>query len=81
MRRFMIFTKAMFLIHLRDRALLFWNLAFPIFLLVIYGAVFGGDNVTEFMAWTMPGVVAINILAFGLLGSSSMMTELRAKGV
>jgi ABC-2 type transport system permease protein len=81
MRRFLILTKAMFLIHMRDRALLFWNLAFPIFLLIIYGAVFGGDDVTEFMAWTMPGVVAINLLAFGLLSSSTMMTDMRSKGV
>ncbi len=32
MRRFLIFTKAMFLIHLRNREVLFWNFAFPVFL-------------------------------------------------
>lgn len=81
MRRFFSLSKAMLLVHLRERAQLFWNFAFPIFLLVIYGAVFGGDDVTTFMTWTMPGVVAINILAFGLISSSTLITEMRTKGV
>jgi len=81
MQRFLILTKAMFLIHLRDRALLFWNFAFPVFLLVIYGAIFGGDDLAGFMTWMMPGVLTGNLLAFGLIGSSSTMSELRVKGV
>ncbi len=81
MQRFLILTKAMFLIHLRDRALLFWNFAFPVFLLVIYGAIFGGDDLARFMTWMMPGVLTGNLLAFGLIGSSSTLSELRVKGV
>lgn len=81
MYRFLTLTKAMFLIHVRDRSLLFWNFAFPVFLMVIYGAIFAGDDLAGFMTWMMPGVLAGNLMAFGLIGSSSMMTELRAKGV
>lgn len=81
MYRFLMLTKAMLLVHLRDRALLFWNLAFPVFLLFIYGAIFGGDDITRFMTWMMPGVLTGNLLAFGLIGSSSTMSELRVKGV
>jgi ABC-2 type transport system permease protein len=81
MYRFLMLTKAMFLVHIRDRALLFWNIAFPVFLLVIYAAIFGGDDLVGFMAWMMPGVLTANLMAFGLIGSSSTMSELRAKGV
>lgn len=83
MYRFFTLTKAMFLIHFRDRELLFWNFAFPVFLLVIYGAIFGGgaDDLQEFMTWMVPGVLTANLMAFGLIGSSSTMSELRAKGV
>lgn len=81
MRRFLTLTRSLFLVYLRERSTLFWNFAFPIFLLIIYGVVFGGDDVTRFMSWTMPGVVAINLLAFGLIGSSTLMTEFRQKGV
>lgn len=81
MYRFLMLTKAMLLVHLRDRTLLFWNLAFPVFLLVIYGAIFGGDDLVGFMTWMMPGVLTGNLMAFGLIGSSSAMSELRVKGV
>lgn len=81
MQRFLILTKAMFLVYLRERSTLFWNFAFPVFLLVIYAAVFGGDDLAGFMSWMVPGVVAINILAFGLISSATMMTEFRQKGV
>lgn len=81
MKRFFALTKAMFLIHIRERSSLFWNFGFPIFLLIIYGAIFSGDDITGFMTWMMPGVVAINILAFGLISSSTMMVEMRRKGV
>ena len=59
MRRFLVLTKAMTLIHLRNRSTLFWNLAFPVFLLVIYSQIFGAMDVggTGFMAWVVPGVV------------------------
>lgn len=81
MYRFFMLTKAMVLVHLRDRALLFWNIAFPVFLLFIYGAIFGGDDLVAFMTWMMPGVLTGNLMAFGLIGSSSTMSELRVKGV
>ncbi|MGQ0602548.1 MAG: ABC transporter permease [Anaerolineales bacterium] len=81
MYRFLMLTKAMFLVHFRDRALLFWNFAFPVFLLFIYGAIFGGDDLTAFMTWMMPGVLTGNLMSFGLIGSSSTMSEMRAKGV
>jgi ABC-2 type transport system permease protein len=83
MKRFTVLTKAMLLMHARNRATLFWNLAFPIFLLVIYSQIFGrmavGDS--DFMTWVVPGVVVFNILAFGLLGSGTMMVDMREKGI
>jgi ABC-2 type transport system permease protein len=33
------------------------------------------------MTWVVPGVVVFNILAFGLLGSGTMMVQMREKGV
>ena len=39
MKRFLILTKAMTLMHLRNGYVLFWNFAFPVLLMFIYGAV------------------------------------------
>lgn len=83
MKRFLVLTKAMTLTHLRNRSTLFWNLAFPVFLLVIYSQIFGAMDVggTGFMTWVVPGVVVFNILAFGLLSSGTLMVNMREKGV
>lgn len=83
MKRFLVLTKAMTLMHLRNRSTLFWNLAFPVFLLVIYSQIFGAMDVggTGFMAWVVPGIVVLNILAFGLISSGTLMVNMREKGV
>ncbi len=83
MKRFLILTKAIFLMHLRNRNSLFWNLVFPIFILIIYKVVFGNSLVAEYdyMTWVLPGVLVFNILAYGLIGSSATMVQLREKGI
>ena len=76
MKRFLILTKAIFLIHLRNGAVLFWNFAFPVLLMIIYGVVF-----SDFMDYMTPGVITLNLLSFGLVGSSAMLLEMREKGI
>jgi len=82
MKRFLILTQSLFLSYLRDGQVLFWNLAFPIFLLLIYRVAFSSMNVRgyDYMTWVAPGVVALNILSFGLIGSAAFMTGLREQG-
>ena len=83
MKRFLVLTKAMALMHLRNRSTLFWNLAFPVFLLVIYSQIFGSMDVggTGFMTWVVPGLVVFNILTFGLISSGTLMVTMRERGV
>jgi ABC-2 type transport system permease protein len=83
MKRFLVLTKAMFLIHLRNRATLFWNLAFPLFVLVIYSQVFGQNDVSgvDYMSWAVPGMLVYNMLTFGLLSSGTIMIQMREKGI
>jgi len=65
MKRFSILTQSLFS-YLRDGQVLFWNFAFPVFLLIIYYVVFGETNVGgyDYMTWVTPGVVALNILSY-----------------
>ena len=76
MKRFLILTKAMFLMHLRNGSVLFWNFAFPILLMLIYGVV-----MRPYMDYMTPGVIVLNALSFGLVTSSTMMLEMREKGI
>lgn len=83
MRRFLILAKALLLMQLRNKMTLFWNLLFPLFLLVIYALVFGQEQMggASYVTWILPGVIVLNILSFGLLGSASTMVEMRERGV
>ena len=76
MKRFLILTKAMTLMYLRNGAVLFWNFAFPILLMLIYGVI-----MSPYMDYMTPGVIVLNALSFGLVSSSTMMLEMREKGV
>ncbi len=79
MKRFWILTKGLFLIHIRNRMVLFWNMVFPVFLLVIYSLIFGSMQVDgqSYLSWVIPGVVVLNILAFGLMASSTTLVNMR----
>ena len=86
MYRFTTFTKSLALIHLRNRMVLFWNLLFPVMMLILYGTVFtptatGAPADFNFINWVLPGVLVFNALAFGLLTSSSVMMSMRELGV
>ncbi len=76
MKRFLILTKSLALIQLRNGAVLFWNFAFPALLMLIYGVV-----MSQYMAYMTPGVIVLNALSFGLVGSSTMMLEMREKSI
>ena len=86
MYRFTTFTRSLALIHLRNRTVLFWNLLFPVLMLVLYGTVFtpnltGASADFNFINWVLPGVLVFNALAFGLITSSSLMLTMRELGV
>ncbi|MFC1466711.1 MAG: ABC transporter permease [Candidatus Brachytrichaceae bacterium NZ_4S206] len=83
MKRFLILTQSLALAYVREPMVVFWNLVFPLFLLVIYRFVFGEMNVggNDFMQWVVPGVVVLNVLSFGILGSASFMLQMRTAGV
>lgn len=83
MKRFALLTKALVLSTLRDPQTLFWNLIFPVFWLGIYRLVFGRflDNQPNGGGWILAGLIVLNLLAFGLIGSSAQMVEMRDKGV
>lgn len=76
MKRFLILTKSLALIQLRNGAVLFWNFAFPVLLMLIYGVV-----MSQYMDYMTPGVIVLNALSFGLVGSSTMMLEMREKSI
>lgn len=76
MRRFLILAKANLLMNLRNRVTLFWNFAFPIGLILLYGVIWQPQ-----IAWLTIGIVVLNLMSSGLLGDATRLTNLRERGV
>src|SRR5712692_7074029 len=83
MRRLLILTRCIMRLSLRDRYTLFWNTVFPVFLLLIFGTVFGAMRVDgqQYMSWVLPGMVVLNLMAFGLIRSTTTTVDMRQRGV
>lgn len=83
MKRFLILTRAMFFVYIRNRGTLFWNMVFPVFLLVVYSMIFSSMEVEgqSYFTWMIPGIIVLNILAYGLMSSSSMLVNMRENGI
>jgi ABC-2 type transport system permease protein len=80
MRRMLTLTRSLLLINLRNRMTLFWNLVFPIGILLINGMIFAGES-PEAAAWLAVGVVTLNVMSSGLLGDSAWLTNMRDQGI
>src|SRR4051812_34624170 len=76
MRRFLVLAKANMLMNVRNRTTLFWNFAFPIGLILLYGLLW--PNV---ISWLAAGIVVLNIMSSGLLGDSTRLSNLRERGI
>lgn len=76
MKRFLVLTKANILMNIRNRTTLFWNFAFPIGLILLYGMIW-----PEIISWMATGIVVLNLMSSGLLGDSTWLTTLRERGV
>jgi ABC-2 type transport system permease protein len=76
MKRFLILTKANLLMNIRNRVTLFWNFAFPIGLIVLYGVIW-----PDVIAWLTAGIVVLNLMSSGLMGDSTRLTDLRERGM
>ena len=76
MRRFLVLAKANMLMNVRNRTTLFWNFAFPVGLILLYGVLWPNA-----ISWLAAGIVVLNIMSSGLLGDSTRLTNLRERGI
>jgi ABC-2 type transport system permease protein len=83
MRRLFTLSKSLLRIHLRNRTALFWNFAFPIGLIALYGTLWGGEDFggVGAITWLAVGVVVLNIMSSGFIADASWLTTIREQGI
>ncbi len=72
-------TWAGFLSTVRSKAALFWTMAFPIFLLILFAYIFGAGE-AERVAYLMPGLWTITVISSSFFGISMSMVQERENG-
>lgn len=66
-------------LYFRERQALFWNLIFPVFLLLLFCSIFGGtpERSTPLLA----GVICINVMSAALFGTGVILVAARQQGI
>jgi ABC-2 type transport system permease protein len=72
-------------LFIRQRDELFWNLAFPLFFIVLYGLIYRdmvwddyGMRAIEYM---LPGIIVMAVMVNGIMSSATNFVEERGKGI
>lgn len=86
MRGFLKLTIVEMKLFLREPAAVFFTLAFPAMLLVIFGSIFGNDPADGFDGYgsvdlSVPGYIGMIIGTIALLSVPIVISEYRAKGI
>lgn len=91
MRQFIEMFKANLLMQFRNRAAMFWNLAFPIGMMLLFGTLFSSStfkandasNAAElnFASYLVPGLIVLAAMSNGMIGYAGAMAVYREKGI
>lgn len=73
-------TKAYLLEISRSKTVIFWSLAFPLLFVLGFGYIFGRGQ-AEGVAYVLPGILTINLIAAAFFGLAMNMVALRENGV
>jgi ABC-2 type transport system permease protein len=72
-------------LFIRQKDELFWNLAFPLFFIVLYGLIYRdmvwddyGMRAIEYM---LPGIIVMAVMVNGIMSSATSFVEERGKGI
>lgn len=89
MKQFIHLFKANLVMQLRNRAAMFWNLAFPIGMMLLFGLMFGstsfkastGTGELNFASYLVPGLIVLAAMSNGMVGYAGAMAVYREKGI
>lgn len=81
LRQVKLETKLLF----RDKGALFWTLAFPVFMIVLFGLIYQGQGETwDGMApinYILPGIIVMAVMTTCLINTTTGFVEEREKGI
>jgi len=68
-------------LFLRYKETVFWNFAFPVFFMVLFGLIgFGGDRV-QYINFLLPGIIVMALMTTCIISTAIDIVSDRAKGI
>ena len=70
-------------LFLRDKGNLFWALAFPVFMIVLFGLIYQGQtwDGTPPINYILPGIIVMAVMATCLMNTTTGVVSDREKGI
>lgn len=92
MKQFLALVQANFLLQVRNRQALIWNLFFPIFLMLLFGTLYNSASFKtntggaasaslNYASYMVPGLIILSALSTGMIGFASSLATYREKGI
>src|SRR5690242_16379390 len=78
-QRFGLLLQTNLLLYLRNRMAVFWNMVFPIGLMLLFGAIYGKEPAA--ITYLATGMVVLSLLSNGLIGNAATMALWRERGI
>jgi ABC-2 type transport system permease protein len=78
-RRFGLMFQTSLVLYVRNRVAVFWNIVFPIGLMLLFGALYGKQK--DVIPYLATGMVVLSLLANGLIGNAATMAIWRERGI
>ena len=78
-RRFGLVVQTNMVLFVRNRIALFWVIAFPIGLMLLFGTMYGKQPIV--IPYLTSGMIVVSLLANGLIGNAGAMAVWRERGI
>ncbi len=66
-------------LFVRNRTALFWNIAFPIGLMLLFGSIFGKQK--DAVTYLTSGMVVLSLMSNGIIGNAAVLATWRERGI
>ena len=88
LRRFGLLSLNNLVMYSRNRAVMFWVIAFPIGYMLLFGAIYGtmtvdpnNPNSAKLITYMVPGIIVMSLMSNGIIGNANGMAVWRERGI
>src|SRR5947209_6042448 len=79
LQRFALLLKTNYRLFVRNRTAMFWNIVFPIGLMLLFGSIYGKQPGA--ITYLATGMVVLSLMSNGIIGNANTLALWRERGI